>query len=83
MNWTGGLSITQPPQTATSFFKIAANQPITFGWNFTYLKATPTHLTVHAIGANGNTYPVGPTDGVISGLSTKVEWDPHAVRSLS
>jgi hypothetical protein len=74
----GVLSITQPPQTAVSFFKIAQGQLITFGWNFTYVLATPTHLTVSAVGDNGNTYPVGPTDGIIPGTATQVVWDPYA-----
>jgi hypothetical protein len=72
----GGLTITQPPQSATSFFKIAPSQFITFAWNFTSLLSTPTHLTVSAVCDNGNTYPVGPTNGVIPGTATSVVWDP-------
>jgi hypothetical protein len=72
----GGLTITQPPQTATSFYKIAPSQFITFAWNFTYVLVTPTSLTLSAVGDNGNTYPVGPTNGVIAGTSTSVVWDP-------
>lgn len=71
----GGLTITQPPQTATSYFKIAPSNTITFAWNFTSLLSTPTHLTVSAICDNGNTYPVGPTDGIIPGDATSVTWD--------
>ncbi|EKM56915.1 uncharacterized protein PHACADRAFT_254304 [Phanerochaete carnosa HHB-10118-sp] len=71
----GGLTITQPPQTQTSYFKIAPSDTITFAWNFTYLLSTPTHLTVSAVCDNGNTYPVGPTDGVIPGSATSVTWD--------
>ena len=76
----GMLSFTQPPQTAAaSYYKIAANNPITFGWNFTYLVQTPTRLTVSAFcSSNGNTYPVGPTDGVIEGAATQVVWDAYA-----
>jgi len=74
----GGLTITQPPQTATSFYKIAPSQFITFAWNFTYVLATPTSLTLSAVGDNGNTYPVGPTNGIIAGTSTSVVWDPWA-----
>lgn len=76
----GQLTFTQPPQTAAaSYYKIAANNPITFGWNFTYLIQTPTSLTVSAFCAsNGNTYPVGPTDGVINGGATQVVWDAYA-----
>ncbi|KAF8991751.1 hypothetical protein BDQ17DRAFT_1370375 [Cyathus striatus] len=74
----GGLTITQPQQTVTSFYKIAPSQLITFGWNFTYVLATPTHLTVSAVCDNGNTYPVGPTDGVIDGTATQVVWDVYS-----
>ena len=44
----------------------------------TYVIATPTHLTVSAVCANGNTYPVGPTDGVIPGTATEVVWDIYS-----
>ena len=71
----GSLTITKPPQTATSYFKIAPSNTITFGWNFTDVLSTPNHLTVSAVGDNGNTYPVGPTDGVIPGTATEVTWD--------
>ncbi|KAF9471992.1 hypothetical protein BDN70DRAFT_819312 [Pholiota conissans] len=71
----GGITITKPPQTATSFFKVAPGETITFAWNFTSILATPTSLTVSAVCANGNTYPVGPTDGHIPGTATEVLWD--------
>ncbi|KAI0746530.1 hypothetical protein C8Q80DRAFT_1106205 [Daedaleopsis nitida] len=71
----GGLTITKPPQTATSYYKIAASNTVTFAWNFTDVLVTPTSLTVHAYGENGNTYPVGGTDGVIPGTATEVAWD--------
>jgi len=70
--------MTQPPQTATSYYKIAPSNLITFGWNFSYVLATPTHLTVSAVCDNGNTYPVGPTDGVIDGTATEVVWDIYS-----
>jgi len=75
----GGITITQPPQTATSFYKIAPNQLITFGWNMTSVhpQASPDHLTLSAICANSNTYPVGPTDGIIPGDATEVVWDVY------
>jgi hypothetical protein len=72
-----------PPQTATSFYKIAPSQLITFGWNFSYILATPTHLTVSAVCDNGNTYPVGPTDGIIDGTATQVVWDVAAYQSAN
>lgn len=74
----GGITITQPPQTATSFFKIAPGNLVTFAWNFTSLLSTPAHLTVSAICDNGNTYPVGPTDGIIPGTATSVVWDVYS-----
>ncbi|EIN08698.1 hypothetical protein PUNSTDRAFT_86698 [Punctularia strigosozonata HHB-11173 SS5] len=74
----GGLTITQPPQTTVSFFKIAPSQEVTIAWNFTSLYSTPSHLTVSAICENGNTYPVGPTDGVLPGTATSVVWDPYS-----
>ncbi|KDR65789.1 hypothetical protein GALMADRAFT_148373 [Galerina marginata CBS 339.88] len=78
----GGITITQPPQTATSFYKIAPSQPITFAWNMTSVIATPTHLTVSAVcGDNGNTYPVGPTDGIIPGTATEIVWDLYAYQT--
>jgi hypothetical protein len=79
----GVLSVTQPPQTATSFYKIASGQLITFAWNFTSVLATPTHLTVSAVCDNGNTYPVGPTDGIIAGTATSVVWDPYGYDQLN
>ncbi|KAI0287203.1 hypothetical protein BC826DRAFT_1046211 [Russula brevipes] len=74
----GVLTITQPPQTTIAFFKIAASQQITFAWNFTDVISTPASLTVSAICENGNTFPVGPTDGVIPGSATSVVWDAYA-----
>jgi hypothetical protein len=74
----GGLLITQPPQTAVSFFKISPNQPITFGWNMTSVIVTPTHLTASAVCDNGNTYPVGPSDGIIPGTVSSVVWDIYS-----
>ena len=41
----------------------------------TSVLASPTSLTISAICDNGNTYAVGPTDGVIPGTATKVVWD--------
>lgn len=74
----GGILMTQPPQTAVSFYKIGSSQTITFGWNFTSLFRDPQSLTVSAICDNGNTYPVGPTDGVLPGTATQLLWDVQA-----
>lgn len=68
----GGLTITQPPQASTSYFKIASGQPITFGWNLTSLYVTPEHLTVSAYcPENNNQYPVT----VVPGTVTEITWD--------
>lgn len=74
----GGILMTQPPQTAVSFYKIAPSQTVTFGWNFTSVLQDSQSLTISAICENGNTYPVGPTDGVLPGTATQVLWDLHA-----
>ncbi|KAG5642471.1 hypothetical protein DXG03_002749 [Asterophora parasitica] len=74
----GLLTITQPPQTATSYYKIAPSNLVTFGWNFSYVQATPEALTVSAVCDNGNTYPVGPSDGIIPGTATEVVWDLYS-----
>ncbi|KAG8716713.1 hypothetical protein FRC08_008955 [Ceratobasidium sp. 394] len=76
----GTLTFTMPAQTQTaSYYKIMANNPITFGWSYTMLRSTPAALTVQAFcSLNGNTYPVGPrnaqgtVDGIIPGSATQV-----------
>ncbi|KAF8211798.1 hypothetical protein K438DRAFT_1903610 [Mycena galopus ATCC 62051] len=75
----GYASITQPPQTATSFFKIAEGNLITIAWNLTSVLATPTSLTLSAVCDNGNTYPVGPDpSGHVPGTATSVVWDVYS-----
>jgi len=76
----GLISVTKPPQQSASY-KIAPGEPITFGWNFSNIIATPTHLTLSAVCENGNTYPVGPTDGIIPGTATSVVWDTYAYQT--
>jgi hypothetical protein len=72
-----------PPQTATSFYKIAQNQMITFGWNLTSVIATPTSITLSAVCANGNTYAVGPDpDGKVAGTATSVVWDVYSYQQV-
>ncbi|TRM60377.1 hypothetical protein BD626DRAFT_505163 [Schizophyllum amplum] len=70
----GGVTITQPPTTATSYYKIAENQMVTFGWNLTSVIATPTSITLSAICENGNTYPVG----IVDGDATELVWDIYS-----
>ncbi|KAF9254635.1 hypothetical protein L218DRAFT_968008 [Marasmius fiardii PR-910] len=74
----GQISFVQPPQFSTSFFKIAPSQPITFIWNASGILATPTSLTVAAVGTNSFTYMVGPSDGKIPGAATSVVWDVYS-----
>lgn len=75
----GGLSITEPPQTAqASYYKIAPHETITFGWEFTSLKKTPSKLYVVAsCSKNGNTYPIAPSPTGIPGDAKNVTWYPY------
>jgi len=75
----GGLTITQPPQTATSFYKIATNELVTFGWNMTSVIATPSTLTVSAVCENGITYPVGQ----VPGTATQIVWDVYSYQQAN
>ncbi|KDQ06042.1 hypothetical protein BOTBODRAFT_121968 [Botryobasidium botryosum FD-172 SS1] len=72
----GVLVWTKPPSTATpSFYKLAPNQPITFGWNLSSLYSTPASLTISAFCPdNSNTYPVT----TIPGTQSQITWDPYA-----
>ncbi|EGO05355.1 hypothetical protein SERLA73DRAFT_174471 [Serpula lacrymans var. lacrymans S7.3] len=79
----GAISITQPPMQSTSYYKIAPSEYITFGWNFTDLYVTPTSLTVSAVCENGNTYPVGPTNGIIPGNAQSVVWYPYGYQTAN
>ncbi|KIM70023.1 hypothetical protein SCLCIDRAFT_98949, partial [Scleroderma citrinum Foug A] len=77
----GEIVFTQPPLQSTSYYKIASGEYITFGWNFTDLYVTPTSLTLSAVCDNGNTYPIGPTDGVIPGNARSVVWYPYGYQT--
>ena len=77
----GEIVFTQPPLQSTSYYKIASGEYITFGWNFTDLYVTPTSLTLSAVCDNGNTYPIGPTDGVIPGNAQSVVWYPYGYQT--
>lgn len=78
----GGLSITEPAQTAqASYYKIAPHETITFGWEFTSLTATPSRLYVVAsCSKNGNTYPIAPSPSGIPGDARSVTWYPYGYR---
>ena len=78
----GGLSITEPAQTAqASYYKIAPHETITFGWEFTSLTATPSRLYVVAsCSKNGNTYPIAPSPSGIPGDAKSVTWYPYGHR---
>ncbi|KAG1742742.1 uncharacterized protein EDB91DRAFT_1051686 [Suillus paluster] len=77
----GAITITMPPIQSTSYYKLAPSEYITFGWNFSSISVAPTSLTVAAVGANGYTYPVGPTDGVIPGNAQSVVWYPYGYQT--
>ncbi|KAF9245616.1 hypothetical protein BU15DRAFT_85350 [Melanogaster broomeanus] len=79
----GMIVFTQPPAQSTSYYKIAPGEYVTFGWNFTYLAVTPTSLTVSAVCDNGNTYPIGPTDGVIPGNAQSLAWYPYGYQTAN
>lgn len=79
----GQIIFTQPPLQSASYYKIAPSQYITFGWNFTQLYITPTSLTVSAVCENGNTYPIGPTDGKIPGNAQSVVWYPYGYQTAN
>ncbi|KIJ66481.1 hypothetical protein HYDPIDRAFT_109525 [Hydnomerulius pinastri MD-312] len=79
----GMIVFTLPPLQSTSFYKIAAGEYVTFGWNFSYLAVAPTSITVSAVCENGNTYPIGPTDGVIPGDAQSVVWYPYGYQSAN
>jgi hypothetical protein len=80
----GGISFTQPATTTVSYFKIAPNIPITFGWNFTSLYVQPQALTLSAFcSSNQNRYPVGATDGILPGTATSVVWEPWTYQTAN
>ncbi|KAI6154070.1 hypothetical protein BKA82DRAFT_4447421 [Pisolithus tinctorius] len=72
----GQIVFTQPPLQSTSYYKIASGEYITFGWNF-------TGLYVSAACENGNTYPVGPSNGVIPGNAQSVVWYPYGYQTAN
>ncbi|KAF5345691.1 hypothetical protein D9758_013036 [Tetrapyrgos nigripes] len=67
------LSLTQPDQRSSSFFKLAPSETVSFEWSFSGVLHTPTSLTVEAIGANGFTYPIG----TFPGTATSIDWVPY------
>ncbi|KAJ4468718.1 hypothetical protein J3R30DRAFT_3661701 [Lentinula aciculospora] len=69
----GILSMTQPPQASTSFFKLASGEVVTFAWSFSGVLATPTSLTVNAVGANSFTYSLTSLPGTASSYI----WTPY------
>ncbi|KIK30017.1 hypothetical protein PISMIDRAFT_87839, partial [Pisolithus microcarpus 441] len=79
----GQIVFTLPPLQSTSYYKIASGEYITFGWNFTGLYVTPTSLTVSAACENGNTYPIGPSNGVIPGNAQSVIWYPYGYQTAN
>ena len=76
----GAISMTQPPQLAApSFYKIFPNNPVTFGWNYSYLSVQPKTLFISAYCDQYKvTYPVGNPEGTLAGAPTQVVWDLYA-----
>ncbi|PWY97245.1 hypothetical protein BCV70DRAFT_203019 [Testicularia cyperi] len=72
----GGLTITQPIQTAdASYYKIAQGVDVTFGWNFTSVLQYPRTLTVQAYCSdNLNTYNIATN---LPGTATSAVWSPY------
>jgi hypothetical protein len=72
----GGITITQPVQTAdASYYKIAKGVTVTFGWNFTSVLSYPTSLVVQAYCSdNSNTYTITSS---LPGTATNVTWVPY------
>jgi hypothetical protein len=72
----GGITITQPAQTAdASYYKIASGVNVTFGWNFTSVLSYPSSLVVQAYcSENSNTYTIASS---IAGTATSVVWAPY------
>lgn len=72
----GGITITQPQQTAAqSYFKIAQGVNVTFGWNFTSVLSYPQSLVVAAYcSENSNTYTIASS---LPGTATAVTWSPY------
>ncbi|KAG2050380.1 hypothetical protein BDR06DRAFT_984037 [Suillus hirtellus] len=71
-----------PPIQSYSYYKIAPSEYVAFGWNFSSIIVTPTALTVAAV-TNGNTYPIGPTDGVIYGTAQSMVWYPYGYQTTN
>lgn len=50
----------------------------------TSVLSAPQHLTLSAFCAdNGNTYPVGPSNGIIAGNALSVVWDPYSYQQAN
>lgn len=72
----GGITITQPQQTAAqSYYKIAQGISVTFGWNFTSVLRYPSSLVVQAYcSENKNTYTIASS---LAGTATAITWAPY------
>ncbi|PWN37151.1 uncharacterized protein FA14DRAFT_112196, partial [Meira miltonrushii] len=72
----GGITITQPQQTAAqSYYKIAQGISVTFGWNFTSVLRYPSSFVVQAYcSENHNTYTIASS---LAGTATAVTWAPY------
>ncbi|KAG0150202.1 hypothetical protein CROQUDRAFT_652618 [Cronartium quercuum f. sp. fusiforme G11] len=71
----GGLIYTQPPATAAaSYYKIADNNPLTFGWNYTNVLSFGKSITLAAFcSLNKITYTIA----TLPATATALTWDPY------
>ncbi|PLW19207.1 hypothetical protein PCANC_10635 [Puccinia coronata f. sp. avenae] len=74
----GGLVFTQPPATAAaSYYKIAQDQPLTFGWNYTNILSFGNSITIVAYCSLNK---VSYTISTLPAQATAITWDPYALQ---
>lgn len=77
----GGLTFTQPPATAAaSYYKIAENNALTFGWNYTNILSYGNSITIAAFcSLNKITYTIT----TLPARATALTWDPYAQQQVA
>ncbi|OAV96533.1 hypothetical protein PTTG_00981 [Puccinia triticina 1-1 BBBD Race 1] len=74
----GGLVFTQPPATAAAlYYKIAQNQPLTFGWNYTNILSFGNSITIVAYCSLNK---ISYTISTLPAQATAITWDPYALQ---
>jgi len=69
---------TQPPATAAaSYYKIAANLPLTFGWNYTNVLSFGNSITIVAYCSLNK---ISYTISTLPAMATAITWDPYALQ---